>query len=65
MHSYSLFKQYLIVTVYCALHNFIHMYNQSDVLFDAWEEHDAEVCDTNNSGDARVRKCRIVEAFNQ
>ena len=35
MHSYSLFKQYLIVTVYCALHNFIHMYNQSDVLFDA------------------------------
>ena len=34
-------------------------------MFHAWEEQDVEVCDANNSGDARVRSGGNEEAFNQ
>ena len=37
MHSFSLSRQWLIVTACCALHNFIRMYNRADEMCHVWE----------------------------
>ena len=63
MHSFSLFKQQLIVTACYALHNFIHMYNRADEMFHVWEGSFVHNSDATIAGAARVGSGGTEEAF--
>ena len=64
MHSFSLSRQWLIVTACCALHNFIRMYNRADEMFRVWKG--SFVCNSNTTiaGIARIGSGGTEEAFN-
>ena len=64
MHSFSFFRQRLIVTVCCALHNFIRMYNQVDEMFHVWEGSFVRNSDATIAGAACVDSGGTEEAFN-
>ena len=64
MHSFSLSRQRLIMTVCCALHNFIRMYIQADEMFHVWEGSFVRNSDATIAGAARVGSGGIEEAFN-
>ena len=64
MHSFSIFRQWLIVTACCALHNFIRMYNRTDELFHVWEGSFVRSRDANLAGAASVGSGGTEEAFN-
>ena len=63
MHSNSQFRQWLIVTACCALHNFSRMYSHDDEMFHAWEGQDLPPGDASTSGGARVGGGGNEEAF--
>lgn len=52
MHSFSQFRQRLIVTACCALHNFIRMYKRANEIFHVWEGIDVHSNDASIAGDA-------------
>ena len=64
MHSFSIFRQRVIVTACCALHNFIRMYNRADEMFHVWEGSFVRNSDANLAGAARVGSGGNEEAFN-
>ncbi|KAL0002565.1 hypothetical protein SO802_016346 [Lithocarpus litseifolius] len=64
MHSFSISRQRLIVTVCCALHNFIRMYNWADEMFHVWEGSFVPNSDANIVAAARVGSGATEEAFN-
>ena len=64
MHSFSQSRQPLIVTVCCALHNLICMYNKADEMFHAWEESDVHSSDASIACDAQVGSGGNEEVFN-
>ncbi|XP_030949024.1 uncharacterized protein LOC115972945 [Quercus lobata] len=64
MHSFSISRQRLIVTTFCALHNFIRMYNRADEMFHVWEGSFVRNSDANLVGAARVGSGGTEEAFN-
>ena len=64
MHSFSLSRQWLIVTACCALHNFIRMYNPTDEMFHVWKGSFLHNSDTTIAGVARIGSGGTEEAFN-
>jgi len=64
MHCFSQSRQQLIVITWCALHNFIRMYNRDDEMFHMWEESDVHSNDASIAGDAQVGSGGNEEAFN-
>ena len=64
MHSFSLFKQQLIVTACYALHNFIRMYNRADEMFHMWEGSFVRNSDATIARAARIGSGGTKEAFN-
>ncbi|KAL0008243.1 hypothetical protein SO802_009745 [Lithocarpus litseifolius] len=64
MHSFSIFRQRLIVIACYALHNFIRMYNRADEMFHVWEGSFVRNSDAGIAGAARVGSGGTEEAFN-
>nr|POE66607.1 hypothetical protein CFP56_32815 [Quercus suber] len=54
MAKYKQYRQHLVVSTCCALHNFIRINNRRDVLFNTWENLDVERDDmqTRNNGNS-------------
>ena len=52
MLKYKQYRQRLVVSVCCALHNFIRINNRSDVLFNMWENLGRDDIQTGNSGNS-------------
>ncbi|KAL0001949.1 hypothetical protein SO802_015730 [Lithocarpus litseifolius] len=52
MPKYKQYRQHLVVSACCALHNFIRINNQRDVMFNTWENLDVDRDDmqTGNNG---------------
>ncbi|KAL0017599.1 hypothetical protein SO802_004668 [Lithocarpus litseifolius] len=64
MHSFSISRQRLIVTAYCALHNFICMYNRADEMFHVWEGSFVRNNNAGIAGAAHLGSGGTEEAFN-
>ena len=64
MHSFSLSRQWLIVTACCALQNFIRMYNRADEMFHVWKGSFLRNSDTTIAGVARIGSGGTEEPFN-
>ena len=64
MHSFSLSRQWLIVTACCALQNFIRMYNRADEMFHVWKGSFMRNSDTTIAGVARIGSGGTEETFN-
>ena len=52
MPKYKQYCQCLVVSVCCALHNFIRINNRSDVLFNMWENLGRDDMQTGNNGNS-------------
>ena len=52
MAKYKQYHQRLVVSVYCALHNFIRINNRKDVLFNTWENLGRDDMQTGNNGNS-------------
>ena len=50
--KYKQYRQRLVVSVCCVLHNFICINNRSDVLFNMWENLGRDDIQTGNSGNS-------------
>ena len=52
MPKYKQYRQRLVVSACCALHNFIRINNRSDVLFNTWENLGRDDMQTGNNGNS-------------
>ena len=50
--KYKQYRQRLVVSACCALHNFIRINNRSDVLFNTWENLGRDDMQTGNNGNS-------------
>ena len=52
MPKYKQYRQRLVVSACCALHNFIRINNRRDVLFNTWENLGRDDMQTENNGNS-------------
>ena len=52
MAKYKQYRQLLVVSACCALHNFIRINNQRDVLFNTWENLATDDMQTGSNGNS-------------
>ena len=52
MAKYEKYRQRLVVSVCCALHNFIRINNRRDVLFNTWENLGTDDMQTGSNGNS-------------
>ena len=52
MAKYKQYRQHLVVSLCCALHNFIHINNRRDVLFNTWENLGRDDMQTRTNGNS-------------